>query len=88
MCVGTLINAASASVAGCLATAITQPFDVIRAHIQLQPDKYKNVLMAPRKIVEEKGVRGFVAGLVPRLFRRTFSAVITWTLYEEFLKIH
>ena len=74
-------------VAGTLATALTHPFDVIRAHIQLQPTVYKNIWMATAKIRAEKGWRGFAAGMVPRLFRRTLSAVITWTIYEEILKL-
>lgn len=83
----TVGNAVSAATAGFLATAITQPFDVIRTKIQLQPQVYKNTLKATRLIYSTHGVNGFISGLSPRLARKTLSAAITWTVYEELVRL-
>lgn len=70
-----------------LASLITQPPDVVRAYIQLDPEhnkKYEGMISAARKIYEKKGVQGFFAGFVPRSLRRVFISVMSWTIYEKF----
>jgi solute carrier family 25 protein 38 len=81
-----LINTSSAVVAGSVATAITHPFDVIRTQIQLKPRLYPNTLTAVRLLYAEAGWRAYLVGMVPRLTRKTLSAAITWTLFEELVK--
>ena len=70
-----------------LATTITHPFDVLRTRIQLKPQEFQNTLHAAQLTFHQDGLRGFFLGLVPRLVRKTLSAAITWTLYEELVKI-
>lgn len=77
----------SAVVAGVMATAVTHPFDVLRVRIQLFPNKYRNMWVASKSILKEEGPSVLLRGISPRLIRKTLSAAITWTLYEELIKI-
>lgn len=73
--------------AGFAATAITQPFDVLRTKIQLHPEVYKNSWHALRLIMMRSGgYRELFVGMLPRLIRKSMSAAITWTLYEEIVR--
>jgi solute carrier family 25, member 38 len=81
------VNLASSSSAGLLASVVTQPFDVIRTRVQVMPELNKNGLVSAKRIWQESGFKGFFAGLTARIVRKTFSVAITWTLYEELLKI-
>ncbi|KAI3643969.1 hypothetical protein MP228_010133 [Amoeboaphelidium protococcarum] len=74
------INMTAAVNAGILATAATQPFDVLRVRIQLSPNKYKNMFAAAKSLLLNEGYRVFFSGVVPRLIRKTLSAAITWTI--------
>ena len=38
-----MINFSCGIVSGCFAALLTQPFDVIKTHMQLYPDKFSNV---------------------------------------------
>ena len=40
---GALVNFSCGIVSGCFAALLTQPFDVIKTHMQLYPDKFSNV---------------------------------------------
>lgn len=79
-------NSISAIISGFLSTVFTQPFDVIRVRIQLRKSDYKNTPTAFIKILRESGVKGFFAGIGPRLLKKTLGSFITWTVYEEFIK--
>ena len=76
---------ASGLAAGSAATILTQPFDMIRARIQLQPECYQNLAQASRKIVYEEGISGLFKGAVPRIARKSLGSAITWAVYEELL---
>ncbi|KAI9137875.1 mitochondrial carrier domain-containing protein [Paraphysoderma sedebokerense] len=79
----TTVNLISGLTAGFLATLTTQPFDMLKTRVQLQPEVYKNMFHGTRIIIKESGIQGFFAGMVPRLLRKTLNAAITWTIYEE-----
>jgi solute carrier family 25 protein 38 len=81
------IHAISAFSAGLAATTITHPFDVLRARIQLQPTVYTNAFRAATKIYREERFRGFFIGIVPRTLKKTLSAALTWTVYEEIVRL-
>ncbi|XP_071508692.1 mitochondrial glycine transporter B-like [Diadema antillarum] len=70
-------------VAGVLASAVTQPFDVVKTSMQLKPAQYQSFLPTVRQIVMRSGVRGMFTGMVPRCLRRALMAALTWTVYEE-----
>ncbi|KAI9093103.1 mitochondrial carrier domain-containing protein [Phlyctochytrium arcticum] len=71
---------------GTAATVITNPFDVVKTRMQLQPSVYKDMIQSGLKIASEEHFRGFFAGMLPRLLRKSFSSAITWTIYEEVLR--
>lgn len=78
--------------AGLLATAITQPVDVVKTRIQVSGTteghraefrQYRSFIQAVTKIVREEGLASLLNGIVPRILRKSLSSAITWTIYEE-----
>lgn len=72
--------------AGLLASAVTQPADVIKTKMQLYPERYHNVVAVAAYIHRKYGVRGYFKGLVPRMLRRTLMAAMAWTVYEQIMR--
>ena len=70
-------------VAGLLASTTTQPADVIKTRMQVQPESFSNITHTLAATVKEGGVRGLFVGLVPRATRRTLMASFTWAFYEH-----
>ena len=70
---GTFACGAAASV---LATCVTQPFDVMRTRAMLQ-------LVAPTRPQLAALGSGLMAGVGPRLAKRTLQTAAIWTIYEE-----
>ncbi|KAI9193609.1 mitochondrial carrier domain-containing protein [Polychytrium aggregatum] len=81
------INFTSATSSSIVATLLTQPFDVIKTRMQIKPHLYKSTTQSIALIMKEEGLLGLFSGLSPRLVRKACSAAITWTLYEELVKI-
>jgi solute carrier family 25 protein 38 len=77
------ITFCSGLLAGVLASAVTQPADVIKTHMQLYPDEHKKVIATVRYIIQKSGVNGLLRGMLPRCLRRTLMAALAWTVYEE-----
>jgi len=71
--------------AGCLASIVTQPPDVIKTHMQLYPQTHRKVLRTIRFVYASNGAIGFFRGLVPRTMRRTLMAATAWTVYEQLM---
>ncbi|KAK9508752.1 hypothetical protein O3M35_006234 [Rhynocoris fuscipes] len=69
--------------AGIMASAITQPADVIKTKMQLYPEKYPNIQSVMLHLHTKYGIQGYFKGLVPRMLRRTLMAAMAWTLYEQ-----
>ncbi|XP_030840376.1 mitochondrial glycine transporter B [Strongylocentrotus purpuratus] len=69
--------------AGILASSVTQPFDLVKTNMQLNPYKYPTFRSTFKAIIKNQGVTGLFAGMVPRCIRRTLMAAVTWTVYEE-----
>lgn len=72
-------------VAGCLASMVTQPADVVKTQMQLYPQKFGKVRIAISHILEKDGPSGFLRGIVPRTVRRTLMAALAWTVYEQIM---
>lgn len=70
-------------VAGILASAVTQPADVVKTKMQLYPSLYPNVTSVLLHLHERYGFRGYFKGLAPRMLRRTLMAAMAWTFYEQ-----
>ncbi|XP_070380040.1 mitochondrial glycine transporter-like isoform X1 [Dermacentor albipictus] len=73
-------------VAGLLASLVTQPADVIKTHMQLQPGKFRSILTSILLIAKEEGMVGYFRGLVPRMLRRTLVTAMAWSFYEQVTK--
>lgn len=65
------------------ASFLTQPPDVIRTHMQLEPVECKTYKQTMKKIYYQNGLRGFFTGFVPRSTRRILITVVSWTLFEK-----
>lgn len=79
------INFCCGIASGALASAITQPADVIKTKMQLYPQQYSSVPISITLVLKENGVTGFFSGMVPRVVRRTLMASMAWTVYEQII---
>ncbi|XP_023329197.1 solute carrier family 25 member 38 [Eurytemora carolleeae] len=70
--------------AGILASAVTQPADVVKTRLQLKTGS--SILVVMQEIAIQDGVRGFFVGGVPRMLRRTMMAALAWTVYEQAMR--
>ncbi|XP_062853398.1 mitochondrial glycine transporter B isoform X1 [Trichomycterus rosablanca] len=80
-----LLNFSCGVFAGILASLVTQPADVVKTHMQVNPTCYSRTRDAVRFIYTEHGVGGFFRGAVPRSLRRTLMAAMAWTVYEQLM---
>jgi len=71
--------------AGCLASLITHPADVIKTKMQLSSTK-TTILRTAVGICQHSGLSGFMTGLAPRMLRRSLMASLAWTVYEKAMK--
>nr|KAJ3401356.1 hypothetical protein HK105_004500 [Polyrhizophydium stewartii] len=71
---------------GLSATLATQPFDMVKTRMQLKPAEYRGLVRSFAKIAASEGMRGFFAGMLPRLVRKPLSSAISWTVYEEVMR--
>nr|XP_015800697.2 mitochondrial glycine transporter B [Nothobranchius furzeri] len=78
-----LANFSCGILAGVLASLITQPADVIKTHVQVNPQL--RTAEAVRNVYVEHGLQGFFSGAVPRSLRRTMMAAMAWTVYEQMM---
>ncbi len=69
--------------AGVLASLITQPADVVKTRMQINPSQYPTLLSTLAYTLRERGPQGLFTGSMPRAARRTFMAAFTWLFYEE-----
>lgn len=72
--------------AGLAASAVTQPFDVVKTKMQLYPHKFTSFPQAVWDVNQRYGPQGYFKGLVPRMVRRTLMAAMAWTVYEQITK--
>jgi len=80
------VNFASATLAAGICSALSNPFDAVKTRIQLQPQKYKNLVHAAQKMFAEDGFRSFFDGLALRMSRKAVSSALAWTVYEELIR--
>lgn len=82
----TTVNFSSGCLSAALCSAISNPFDAVKTRIQLQPDKYRNMYQACRKMLAEDGMRSLFDGLGLRMSRKALSSALAWTVYEELMR--
>jgi len=72
-------------VAGCIASIITHPADVIKTKMQVSSGT-KSISTACSRILNRYGPRGFFLGLGVRMLRRSLMAGLAWSVYERAMK--
>lgn len=70
-------------VAGVLASATTQPADVIKTRMQVRPESFTNIHRTLISTINDGGIRSLFVGFAPRATRRTLMASFTWAFYEH-----
>lgn len=80
------INFSSGILAAATCSAVSNPFDAVKTRIQLQPQRYRNMLHAARRMLAEEGVRSMWNGLALRMSRKAMSSALAWTVYEELIR--
>lgn len=81
------LNASSGLVAGAASALLTQPLDVVKTQMQTRSDgsSMRSSLMA---IVRQQGLSGLMSGFLPRAWRRTLMAAVSWTVYEHLTPLY
>ncbi|ETW05924.1 hypothetical protein H310_03564 [Aphanomyces invadans] len=75
------VNFGCGVTAGVTATVLVHPFDVVKTRMQLEMNGM-TVRATMAKMYADEGLRGFLRGVLPRVFKRTLGTAITWTMYE------
>lgn len=79
----------SSFIAATIVTILNNPLDVIRTRVQYLHfsnnvnHNYHGIIKGVINIFQTEGIRGLTLGIVPRLFRRSISNTIVWTVYES-----
>lgn len=83
-----LSTSMSGLAAGCIASVITHPADVIKTRVQVSRagSCKKTVASVAAHIHREGGMAALYSGLIPRLLRRTLVSSTAWVIYEEVRK--
>ena len=76
-----VVSSATGATAGIVTVYATQPFDSIKT--MSQSARGASTAEAFRRILSERGVRGFWSGSTMRLGRLVFSGAIVFTVYEQ-----
>ncbi|OTA02770.1 Mitochondrial substrate carrier [Trichoderma parareesei] len=84
--VASSVNFVSAISAGAACSAISNPIDVCKTRIQLQPQRYRNLFHAGYRMVVEEGFGSLWRGLALRMSRKALSSALSWTIYEELIR--
>lgn len=65
------------------AVATTYPYQVVRARLQDQHNRYNGVIDVVRRTWRNEGTLGFYKGIIPNLIRVTPACCITFVVYEN-----
>ncbi|KAL2613289.1 hypothetical protein R1flu_024981 [Riccia fluitans] len=83
----------SAFFSSSIASALTNPADIVKTRIQIQgksnvnsSTQYNGALDAARSIYRKEGVRGFTKGMSSRVLWVAPSATITFTTFDQLMK--
>ncbi|KAL4657952.1 solute carrier family 25 member 38-A-like isoform X2 [Arapaima gigas] len=80
-----LANFGCGILAGTMASLVTQPADVIKTHVQVNPQLFRTPTDVVRFVYKEHGLTGFFRGVVPRCLRRSMMAAMAWTVFEQLM---
>lgn len=80
---GVPLHFATSTIAGCIATLMTQPIDVIKTtYMNAKPGVFSGIGEAILSIAKQ-GPMAFYRGFVPALIRVSPNTIITFILYEQ-----
>ncbi|XP_007894864.2 tricarboxylate transport protein, mitochondrial [Callorhinchus milii] len=83
-----LVTAIFGASAGAASVFGNTPLDVVKTRMQsLESHKYRNTLDCAIQILKHEGLSAFYKGTVPRLGRVCLDVAITFTIYEEVVRI-
>ncbi|KAI3979649.1 hypothetical protein MKX01_013744 [Papaver californicum] len=96
-----LVEIASGAFSGAIATALTNPTEVLKVRLQMNRDSGRGAITEMRKIVSEEGLRALWKGVGPAMARAAAltssqlatydeakQALIRWTPLEEGFNLH
>lgn len=83
-----IIQFSGGFIAGGLATALFQPFEVIKTRKQLNTKLSLNTFNMFTYIYTQHGVHGLYRGLLPRVLRRSMSNALSWMLFEQIVTFY
>ncbi|CAE7927112.1 CTP1 [Symbiodinium sp. KB8] len=88
----TFITMMSGGTVGGLSVILNNPIDVVKSKIQSQsksdlPPKYTSTMQCFRSVLAEDGMRGFAAGLLPRVVRVFCGQAVTFVVYEHIVQL-
>jgi len=74
--------------AGSFASLLTNPFDVVRTRMQVEGGAGGGgSVQVAKSIIDREGWRAlWLRGLMPRVYKKSFAAAVSWTVYEEGVK--
>jgi len=72
-----------AAISKLVAALTTYPYQVVRARLQDQQNKYSGSMDCISKILRLEGIKGFYKGLSPNLLRVVPATMITFVVYEN-----
>eukprot|EP00042_Codosiga_hollandica_P034301 m.239386 g.239386 ORF g.239386 m.239386 type:complete len:286 (+) comp54371_c0_seq1:76-933(+) len=73
----------TSAVSKAMAVAITYPYQVVRARLQLASQEHRSALKICRELYRFEGAAGFYKGLTANLLRVTPATAITFVVYEN-----
>uniref|UniRef100_A0A8D0E7U8 Solute carrier family 25 member 32 n=1 Tax=Salvator merianae TaxID=96440 RepID=A0A8D0E7U8_SALMN len=79
----TLEYISMAALSKIFAVSATYPYQVVRARLQDQHNKYSGVVDVIQRTWRKEGVHGFYKGIVPNIIRVTPACCITFVVYEK-----
>lgn len=87
-----------ASIAGSIASIVTNPLDVVKTRLQTQNMtagltkdtsdevligvKYRDILSSAKTMIKKEGIRSFSRGVLPRAMQASTSSALSWVTYE------
>lgn len=81
-----MMNFCNGVMAGAFASFMTQPADVVKTNMQLDPNLQRSTWKTVLFVYQGRGVLGFWRGIVPRTLRRTIMTALSWTVFEEIMR--